>query len=287
MNRVKTTLLLGLLTGLLLVIGQWLGGQQGLTIALIMAAGMNFFAYWFSDKMVLAMYRAREVSAEEAPELHGIVANLCQRARIPRPRVYLIPSETPNAFATGRNPEHAAVAVTEGILGILNERELAGVLGHELSHVRHRDILVSSIAATIAGAIMYLAHMAQWAAFFGGGRASEDEEGGGGGGILGLLVMAIVAPLAATLIQMAISRAREYLADEGGARLTTDPEALASALETLAYASKPVPLEGANPASAHLFIVNPLTGGSFLSLFSTHPPMGERVRRLRAMRLAY
>ncbi|MBI3076138.1 MAG: M48 family metalloprotease, partial [Deltaproteobacteria bacterium] len=173
-------------------------------------------------------------------------------------------------------------------LGILNERELAGVLGHELSHVRHRDILISSIAATLAGAVMYLAHMAQWAAFFGGGRASEDEEGGGGGGgILGLLVMAIVAPLAATLIQMAISRSREYLADEGGARLTTDPEALASALEKLEYASKQVPLEGANPASAHLFIVNPLTGGSFLSLFSTHPPMGERVRRLRAMRLAY
>jgi heat shock protein HtpX len=280
-NSIKTTLLLGLMTGIILGIGQLFGGSQGLVIAFVFAALLNFGSYWFSHKIVLAMYRAREVGLDEAPELYRIVQNLALRAKLPMPRLYIIPSESPNAFATGRNPEHAVVAVTEGILRIMSREELEGVLAHELSHVRNRDILVSSIAATLAGVIMMLANMARWAAIFGTGRGERDEEGGGG--VLGLIFMSILAPIAALLIQMAISRSREYLADATGAKVSGNPLGLASALEKLARASQLVPLEGARPETAHLFIMNPLSGRALLSLFSTHPPIEERIARLRAM----
>jgi len=279
MNAMKTTLLLALLTVLLVLIGGAIGGQGGMLIALVMAGVMNFVSYWFSDKIVLAMYGAREITESDGPEFYGLVRQLANRAGLPMPRVYIIQSDTPNAFATGRNPEHAAVAATTGILRILNREELMGVMAHELSHVKHRDILISSIAATVAGAITYLAHMAQWAAVFGGGR-DRDE---GGGGLFGMLVMAIVAPLAALLIQMAISRSREYEADRGGAEISGNPLYLASALKKLETANRQIPMEEATPASAHMFIVNPLTGGGIMSLFSTHPPMEERVRRLEEM----
>jgi heat shock protein HtpX len=248
-------------------------------LALILAGVMNFVSYWFSDKIVLAMYGAKEVTEAESPEFYGLVRQLTERAGVPMPRVYIIPSDTPNAFATGRNPEHAAVAATAGILRILSREELMGVMAHELSHVKHRDILISTIAATVAGAITYLAHMAQWAAIFGGGRDRDDE----GGGILGMLVMAIVAPLAALLIQMAISRSREYEADKGGAEISGNPLYLAGALRKLEMANRQLPMQEATPASAHMFIVNPLTGGGLMSLFSTHPPMEKRVRRLESM----
>jgi heat shock protein HtpX len=284
MNTFRTTILLAVLTALLIWIGDMLGGRQGAIIALVIAGGMNFFSYWFSDKIVLKMYRGQEVGANEDPELYGMVRDLAMRANLPMPKVYVIPEETPNAFATGRNPQHAAVAVTQGIRRILNKRELAGVLGHELSHVVNRDILVSTIAATLAGAISYMAQMAQWAMIFGGGRDRDDE--GGGGNIFGLIVMMIVAPLAAILIQMAVSRSREYGADAGGAQITGDPLALASALKKLHLGAQHIPLEAnqatAN-ATAHMFIVNPLTAGGMAALFSTHPPMEERVRRLEAM----
>lgn len=280
-NSIKTTLLLGLMTGIVLGIGQLFGGSQGLVIAFVFAVLLNFGSYWFSHKIVLAMYRAREVGLDEAPELYRIVQNLALRAKLPMPRLYIIPSESPNAFATGRNPEHAVVAVTEGILRIMSREELEGVLAHELSHVRNRDILVSSIAATLAGVIMMLANMARWAAIFGTGRGERDEEGGGG--VLGLIFMSILAPIAALLIQMAISRSREYLADATGAKVSGNPLSLASALEKLARASQLVPLEGARPETAHLFIMNPLSGRALLSLFSTHPPIEERIARLRAM----
>jgi heat shock protein HtpX len=283
MNTFRTTILLAALTALLIWIGDMLGGRQGALLALLIAGAMNFFSYWFSDKIVLKMYGGREVTANDDPELYGLVRDLAMRANLPMPRVYVIPEETPNAFATGRNPQHAAVAVTQGIRRILNKRELAGVLGHELSHVVNRDILVSTIAATLAGAISYLAQMAQWAMFFGGGR---DREGEGGGNILGLIVMMVVAPIAAMLIQMAVSRSREYGADAGGAQITGDPLALASALKKLHLGAQHIPLD-ANPATAsataHMFIVNPLTAGGMAALFSTHPPMEERVRRLEAM----
>jgi len=278
-NTLKTTILLGALTGLLILIGGYFGGQQGMLLAFVFAFLMNFGAYWFSDKIVLAMYGAKEVSEVEAPELHRMVRGLTQRAGMPMPRVYIIPTDTPNAFATGRSPQHAAVAVTEGILKILSSEELEGVLSHELAHIRNRDTLISTIAATLAGVIVMLANMARWAAFFGAGRDEEDRDGG----VLGLILLAILAPLAATLIQLAISRAREYQADESGARLTKRPWALADALEKLEYAAQRIPLD-ANPATSHLFIVNPLRGGSILALFSTHPPIAERVARLRAMR---
>ncbi|HHL34487.1 MAG TPA: protease HtpX, partial [Desulfobulbaceae bacterium] len=239
---------------------------------------MNFFAYWNSDKMALAMNRAREVSEAEAPELHQIVAGLARRAGLPKPRVYIVDNPTPNAFATGRNPEHAAVAVTTGIMQALNREELEGVLGHELGHIKNRDILISSIAAVMAGAISYLATMAQWAMIFGGGR-SDDE---GGGNPIAMLVMMIVAPLAASLIQMAISRSREYIADRTGAEICGHPEALASALQKLSTYNKQRPMQ-VNPASAQMYIVNPLKGGGIAGLFSTHPPMEERIRRLLAM----
>jgi heat shock protein HtpX len=279
-NSIKTVLLLGLMTGLILGIGQLFGGPQGMAIALVFSLLLNFGSYWFSDKIVLAMYRAREASEAEAPELYQIVHNVALRAHLPMPRLYIVPSESPNAFATGRNPEHAVVAVTDGILRILNREELEGVLAHELSHVGNRDILVSSIAAALAGAIMMLANMARFAAFFGGVGRDRDENGGGG--ILGLLFMSILAPIAAMLIQMAISRSREYMADSTGARTVGNPLGLASALEKLERAKEVVPMD-ARPETAHMFIVNPLSGGALLSLFSTHPPIEERIRRLRAM----
>jgi len=241
---------------------------------------MNFFSYWFSDKIVLRMYGAREVSQSEAPELYGIVAELTSKASLPMPKVYIMENDTPNAFATGRNPEHAAVAVTSGIMRILSKEELMGVIGHELSHILHRDILISTIAATMAGAISILATMARWGAMFGGFR-SDDEEGGGGGNILVVLLVSIFASIAAMLIQLAISRSREYLADEGGAHLA-NPLSLARALEKLEVAAQRIPMD-ANPSTAHMFIVNPLRGGRVLSLFSTHPPIEERIARLEEM----
>ncbi len=279
-NMVKTVLLLGALTGLLLLIGGYFGGRQGMLIAFVFAVVMNFGSYWFSDKLVLRMYNAQEVSESEAPEIYKVVRNLALKASLPMPRVYIIPGSTPNAFATGRDESHAVVAVTEGILRILDRDELEGVLAHELSHIKNRDMLLSSIAATLAGAIVMLANMAQWAAIFGGGRRDDGEEGGG---TLGLLAMAILAPIAATIIQMAISRSREYLADAGGAKVSGKPYSLASALEKLSRASEVRPMD-ANPSTAHLFIVNPLTGQSFMNLFSTHPPIEERIARLRSMR---
>ncbi len=277
-NTLKTFILMAALTGLFMVGGQILGGRHGMVLALGIALVMNFFAYWNSDKMALAMNRAREVSEAEAPELHQIVARLARRAGLPKPRVYIVDNPTPNAFATGRNPEHAAVAVTTGIMQVLNREELEGVLGHELGHIKNRDILISSIAAVMAGAISYLATMAQWAMIFGGGR-SDDE---GGGNPIAMLLMMIVAPLAASLIQMAISRSREYIADRTGAEICGHPKALASALQKLATYNKQRPMQ-VNPAAAQMYIVNPLRGGAIAGLFSTHPPMEERIRRLLAM----
>ncbi len=280
-NMLKTGVLLGVLTALFVVIGYALGGQQGMVVAFALAVAMNMFSYWFSDKIVLAMYGARPISEAEAPRLYAIVRRLATRAQIPMPPVYLIPTDAPNAFATGRSPDHAAVAVTEGIMRILDEDELEGVLAHELSHVRNRDVLISTIAATLAGAITYLAHMMQWAAFFGGGRSSDDEEGGSP---WAMLLLAILAPFAAMLVQLAVSRAREYQADASGARLAGRSSGLAKALEKLETAARAEPMP-ANPATAHLFIVNPLSGQTLMRLFSTHPPIEERIRRLRAMHL--
>jgi len=283
MNRLRTTILLAVLTALVVWIGQMFGGPNGAVLALIFAGVMNFFSYWFSDKIVLRMYGAQEISQNDDPELFDIVRELTVKDGLPMPRIYIIPEETPNAFATGRNPEHAAVAVTQGIRRILDRRELTGVLGHELSHVKHRDILVSSIAATLAGAISYLAHMAQWAAIFGGGSRDREE---GGGNMFSLLFMMIVAPIAAMLIQMAVSRSREYMADEGGAKVTKDPLALASALRKLQMGVQNIPMQVSDAtatSTAHMFIVNPLSGGGIASLFSTHPPMEERIARLEAM----
>ncbi len=282
-NSFKTAILLGALTGLILIIGQLFGGQQGLIIAFFFALIMNGGSYWFSDKIVLSLYRARELKYEDAPDLHRIVERLSQQAEIPKPRIYLLPSQNPNAFATGRNPDHAVVAVTEGILKLLNQEELQGILSHELAHVKNRDILIGSIAATLAGVIMVLASMARWAALFGGFGRDDEEDGGG---IIGLIAMAILAPIAAMLIQFAISRSREYLADETGARVSQNPQGLASALEKLSLASKRTPLQ-ASPATAqataHMFIVNPFSGKSLMGLFSTHPSSEDRIRRLRAM----
>jgi heat shock protein HtpX len=253
-------------------------------VAFFFAVAMNFFSYWFSDKIVLSIYRAKPAEENRNPELYRIVRTQAQRLGIPVPRVYIIPSETPNAFATGRNPRHAAVAVTEGILRILDERELAAVLSHELGHVKNRDILISSLAATIAGAIMMLANMARWTAMFGGhGHRRDDSQGGNASGAVAMLVTALLAPIAAMLIQMAISRSREYGADETGAKITDDPLALASALRKLEGGVRRRPLEHAGPATAHLFIVNPLSGRSLASLFSTHPPIEDRIARLESM----
>ncbi len=281
MNTFKTALLLGSLTGLLMLIGGFMGGKSGVMIAFVFAMVLNFGSYWFSDKLVLRMYHAQEVTETQAPELYRMVQSLALRGGLPMPRVYVIPENTPNAFVTGRDEHHAVVAVTEGIMRILNHDELEGVIGHELSHIKNKDMLIGSIAATLAGAIVMLANMAQWAAIFGG--VSRDEDEGGAGGIIGLILMAVLAPIAATLIQMAISRSREYLADDGGARISGKPYGLAGALDKLQRASQAIPM-AANPSTAHLFIVNPLTGGSFRALFSTHPPIEERIARLRNMR---
>lgn len=278
-NTLKTTFLLAVLAVLFVSVGSMLGGKNGATIALIMAAVMNMGAYWFSDKIVLAMYRAREVTDREAPELHSIVRELTMRAHIPMPKVYIMENPTPNAFATGRNPDHSAVAATTGILSLLSREELSGVIGHELSHIKNRDILISTIAATIAGAISYLAHIAQWGLMFGGRRDNEDRNPVGS--VLAIVMM-ILAPIAAMLIQMAISRSREYKADEGGASVSGNPLALAGALRKLHAGVRRIPME-ANPATAHMFIISPLTGGGLLSLFSTHPPIEERIARLEAM----
>jgi heat shock protein HtpX len=279
-NRIKTTILLAIMTAFILWVGQMIGGRQGMMLTLVLAAGMNFFSYWYSDKIVLRMYRAREIGPGDAPQLYEIVRSLSQRARLPMPKVYIIPQQAPNAFATGRNPEHAVVAVTEGLLRLMDRDELTGVLAHELGHVKNRDILIGSIAATMAGAVMMLASMARWAAIFGGGRGDDDEGGLGG---FGLIAMSIIAPLAAVVIQMAISRSREYLADASGAAYSGSPEGLARALEKLSAYNRRGPMN-ANPSTAHMFIVNPLSGKSLHGLFSTHPPIEERVARLRGRR---
>lgn len=279
MNGLKTAVLLGAMTALVMGIGHYFGGQQGMVIAFVLAAILNFVSYWFSDKIVLAMYRAKPVSAADAPELNAIVEQLAARANIPMPRLYVIPTDAPNAFATGRNPQHAAVAVTDGILRLLNKEELTGVLAHELSHVTNRDILISSVAATLAGAIMMLARIAMFSAYFGGYGGRDNDRGGNP---LGMLLMMILAPIAAAMIQLAISRSREYAADETGAKLVGHPAGLASALEKLQVASKRRPMP-ADPATAHLFIVKPFTGQALTELFSTHPPTEKRVDRLREL----
>ena len=275
----RTTLLLGAMTGLIMAIGQFMGGSGGLMIAFVFAVIMNFSSYWFSDKIVLRMYGAQEATEAQAPRLHSIVHNLTVRAGLPMPKIYVIPSEGANAFATGRNPSHAAVAVTEGIMRLMDERELTGVLAHELAHVKNRDILISSVAATLAGVIMMLANMAQWTAIFGGFRGDDDDDSGG---FIGMMAMAFLAPLAASIIQMAISRTREFAADKTGAELCGDPMGLASALSKLGLASERVPMD-VSPQTAHFFIVNPLSGQSFARFFSTHPPLEERISRLRSM----
>lgn len=279
MNGLKTMFLLTALTVLFLVIGLLLGGRQGMVIAFGLAVVLNFISYWFSDKIVLKIYRAREISEADNPRLYRIVSHQSQMANLPMPRVYIIPSGSPNAFATGRNPSHAAVAATEGILSILSDDELEGVIGHELAHVKNRDILTQTIAATVAGAISMLASMARWSAIF-GGVGSRDERGGGNG--IAILVMAIVAPIAAMFIQMAISRSREYAADAEGARISGKPLSLANALRKLHEGSRRRPL-AANPSTAHMFIVSPLSGHGLTNLFSTHPPVEERIDRLEKM----
>jgi len=280
-NILKTTFLLSLLTILLVAMGGAVGGQGGMIVAFLMAAVMNFGSYWFSDKIVLKMYNAQEITREVHPSFYGMVERLAARAGLPMPKVYIIPDQSPNAFATGRNPEHAAVAATEGILRILSTEELEGVMAHELAHVKNRDILISTIAATFAGAISMIGNMLQWGAMFGSGRGDDDE--GGGGSLIGSLAMAIIAPIAAMLIQMAVSRSREYLADESGAGICGRPLALAGALRKLHNASQAIPMQAARPATAHMFIVNPLTGGGMMALFSTHPPMEERIARLESL----
>jgi len=279
MNAFKTGILMAAMTALLVVIGQWIGGKNGAIFALCIAAVMNFISYWTSDKIALARYKAQPITREQSPRLYEMVERLAQSAQLPMPRVFIIPSSTPNAFATGRNPEHAAVAVTQGAIELLDGDELAGVIGHELAHVKNRDILVASVAATIAGAISMLAMWARFAAIFGGGQGGGDRRGGG----LEMLVAAIVAPIAAMLIQMAISRSREYGADAGGAKFAGSARGLASALEKLEGWSKKRPMKGASPTTAHMFIVNPLVGGGLAKLFSTHPPTAERVKRLQAL----
>lgn len=284
MNVLKTGFLLALLTVLLVAVGQAVGGGRGATMAFFFALAMNFISYWFSDKIVLAMYRAAPLSEGEAPEVYEIVRKISERAGIPMPKLYLIPNETPNAFATGRSPNHASVAVTSGLLGLMHREELEGVLAHELSHVLNRDTLVMTVAAAIAGAVMWLAHMARWGVWMGGGRSRGGRSSGALQPIF-LLIVAILAPLAATLIQLAISRTREYGADASGARLTGNPEGLAGALQKLDDAVHARPMRDANPATVHLFIVNPLSPEMIASLFSTHPPVAERIRRLKSLNL--
>jgi heat shock protein HtpX len=278
-NWLKTMVLFVALAAVLMLIGGAVAGRTGIAVALLISLAINFFSYWFSDRMVLAAYHAKELSEAEAPRVHAIVAQLSQTAHIPKPKIYRIPDDSPNAFATGRNPQHAAVAVTDGIMQLLDEEELKGVLGHELGHVIHRDILIGTVAAAIASAIMFIASIARWGLIFGGyGGRNRDE-----GNPLALLVAAIVAPLAALLIQMAISRSREYGADEEGAHLAGNPYGLANALKKLQTVSMRVPLK-ATPATAHMFIVKPFTGRSLMNLFSTHPPIEKRIARLMERR---
>ena len=279
-NTLKTTFFLAVLSVLFIFIGSVIGGQNGATMALVMAGDMNIGAYWFSDKIVLAMYRARQVTEKEVPELYSVVRELTMRASLPMPKVYIMENPAPNAFATGRNPEHSAVAVTTGILSLLSRDELAGVVAHELAHIKNRDILISTVAATIAGAISYISHMASWGLMFGGGRR-DSEDRNPFGSVIAIAVM-VLAPIAAMLIQMAISRSREYRADESGAAICGNPLSLAGALKKLHAGSRRIPMN-ANPATAHMFIVSPLTGGGMLSLFSTHPPIEERIARLEAI----
>ncbi|MFO7817109.1 MAG: zinc metalloprotease HtpX [Thermodesulfobacteriota bacterium] len=279
-SQIKTGLLLGLLTALLLLFGRILGGQTGLIIAFVLAIAMNVGSYWFSDRLVLSMYKAQKLEYNDAPQVHKIVTELAQKAGLPMPRIYMIPQDAPNAFATGRNPGNAVVAVTSGILKILSPEELKGVLAHEMGHIRNRDILIQTVAATLGGTIMFVASMVKWAAIF--GMAGGNDEEGGGNPLLAI-VLAIIAPIAATLIQMAISRSREYLADRTGAELSGNPLHLASALQKLDYYSKGIPMREGNPSTAHMFIVNPFSGTSMARLFSTHPPAEDRIKRLRAM----
>jgi len=276
MNALKTAFFLGLLSALIVALGSVFGGLRGMIVALGVAAVMNFFSYWFSDRMVLAWHRAQPVAREQAPQLYEILERLTARAGIPMPRAYILPEDAPNAFATGRHPQHAAVAVTHGILRLLTAEELEGVLAHELAHVKNRVILIGSIAATLAAAIMVIANMARWAAFFGGGQRDDR----GGANPITLLAMVILAPIAAMLIQLAVSRSREYQADASGAEMTHNPYGLANALQKLEDSSRRIPMQTAGPATSHLFIVKPCTGGAFTTLFSTHPPMRERIRRL-------
>jgi heat shock protein HtpX len=279
-NTFKTALLLGLMMGLLLFLGQALGGEQGLVMAFLFSLLMNFGMYWFSSSIVLMSYGAKEVSEAEAPRLYAIVRRLSTQAQLPMPKVYIIPGETPNAFATGRNPEHAAVAATEGILRMLSDDELEGVMAHELAHVRHRDILLATLAATLAGTITFVARMAMYSQMFGGGRDRSNNSAGVG------IFMMILAPIAALLIQMAISRSREFAADEGGAQISQRPLGLANALRKLERAAEELPMANAGTSTAHLFIVNPLRGGGIVSLFSTHPPVEERIARLEQMAMS-
>ncbi len=277
-NQMKTTVLLAGLTAIIILIGKYLGGQSGMIIAFLLAAVMNLGSYWFSDKIVLKMYRAKKVEESQAPGLYAIVRHLTQQAGLPMPALYITDESSPNAFATGRDPAHAAVAVTRGLLELMNQQEIEGVIAHELAHVKNRDILISSIAATLAGAIMIIASLARWAALFGGYGRSNDR----GGGALGLIVTALVAPIAAMMIQFAISRSREFQADATGAGISGNPRGLASALAKLGTASRQLPMR-ANPQTAHMFIVNPLAGKSMMKLFSTHPPLQERIARLEKM----
>lgn len=277
MNTIKTVFLMTLMMVLFLLVGSLLGGRDGLVIAFIISLGMNFFSYWFSDKIVLAMYGAKEVTEREAPQLYRMVKKLTAQAGLPMPRVYVIDNPNPNAFATGRNPQNAAVAVTTGILRILNDEELEGVLAHELAHIRHRDILLATIVATFVGTITFISRLAGWTMMFAGGNRDREDSGN----VLASLVLLIVAPIAAVILQLAISRAREFMADEGGARISGKPLALASALSKLEQAAQLIPMHNASPSTAHLFIVNPLRGSSIMKLFSTHPPIEERIRRLK------
>jgi heat shock protein HtpX len=282
-NYFKTAALMAFLIALLAIGGSVWGGYQGMLLFGSIGLLFNFGSYWFSDRIALAMHRAQQVTREQQPALFEMVERLTRKAGLPMPRVYIIPSETPNAFATGRNPSHAAVAVTEGIMRILEPRELEGVLGHELTHVRNRDILIATMAAAVAGLVASLGHMVQWGAMLGGFRSNDDDRSGG---IFGALAWAILAPILATIVQLAVSRSREYAADAGGAELLGDPEPLAQALLKLEHGNQVIPYQYGGPATAHFFIVNPFSGlgGKMLSLFSTHPPIEERVRRLREMR---
>lgn len=276
MNTLKTVFLMSVMMVLFLLVGGLLGGERGMMIAFFFSLIMNFGSYWFSDKIVLAMYGAQQVTEKEFPKLYSIVENLSMKAGLPMPKVYVMQNPTPNAFATGRNPQNAAVAVTTGILGILNDDELAGVLAHELSHVKHRDILIGTIAATLVGTITFVARMAGWALMFGGGGRRDNEDNGG----LASLVLLILSPIIALLIQLAISRSREYLADEGGAALSEKPLSLASALNKLSKVNERIPMQNAEPATAHMFIIAPFSGKSMMKIFSTHPPIEERIKRL-------